>query len=378
MKKLVFAIIIAAPLALVAFNLARPEPVPSSFYKTVENRRGVTRTPKERQLWLKQSREILGLWRTRKSKNTLFRLMQLASSPDANIRERSIRLIGRMENRQALPLLRKKLAEAKRTSDNPASYQAVLNGNGAVPLHVVQLAFGRTEGAEKSLQAKIHTLLKRCRIRDEGQKWRAVQWSDVIEFSRRDATVLAVGQKPPSNWQPVRFGSPAFRILYEVVDVLRQEKAQGKNTSNLEKQLVLSDAFKMHLANGAFSPQDQLNELFSYSFNLKTLRVVEPWLIDSVLALPPQQITKATNENLEHVLKNPRSYPLLWKKWVGRDCAPGLDPVWKLAAIAGDEKTKQLLTKFSRQYPSPLLAGEASRARLQLEKQEAVVLFPLA
>ncbi|PQV64299.1 hypothetical protein B1R32_106145 [Abditibacterium utsteinense] len=347
-------------------------------YGLKESRRVDRRSQEEQVRWRLASRRMLTLWHERDKKNIVPELLKLSSDVDPDLRERSVRLLGKAEDVRALAALKERLSSAEaRFSSTSSQFEPHMKKNDSVPLEVLQLAVGRIEARQAKGMAKIDVLLRHCRFLVRAGQWRTVRWSDVIQFSSGASRTFTSYDQVPSGWKHVKVNSPAFHILHEVLDVLRQEKRRGVSVESLAKQLVLLGGYKVLLDTATLSSRQQIDKLFDYSFGIEGFDVADYWLVNDLMELPVEQIKIAVNERIKRVTEHPRLYPKLWKKRFGEAFAPGLDPVWKLSSIFGDNRTRILLKRFSEKYPTRWVGGEAKRSLEILEKNEGVVLFPI-
>ena len=344
--------------------------VPAQFY-AVENARHTTRTREQAQQWRQKSRLLLSLWQARAQQNPVPQLLKLVDDPDANIRERSVRLLGRLETPQALPTLQQRIRAVEQAMKASAASRQGFYGDASnyVPLEVLQLAVGRIQSRPLHGQAKLNRMLQAVRFENVPGRKQSLKWANVVEFSRYANVVT--GQ------EHLRFGSPGRRVFDEVVEVLYQEKSEGKNIGALQQQLHLSDAQKMFMDGAALPLQQRIQRVINFGLGIKVYGVEESRLItEYLISLPAKQVRDEVNRTLENVLKHPQKYPTMSEVRFGNKYATGLLPLWDVASVLGDAETKILLTKFSHSFNTPWIGGEAKQVVERLDKRQATILFP--
>lgn len=371
MRRKTITIAFCAAVALgSALFYSRLQSVPAQFYM-VENARRPTRTREEAAQWGQKSRLLLSLWHARSQQDPAPRLMKMVNDPDANIRERAVRLLGRLGAAQALPLLQRKAQAVERAMKSPpvpnqGSYQ---DASDYVPLEVLQLAIGRIQSRSLRARDKLDKMLQAVQFADAAGQQRNLKWADVREFSRYANVV--VGQ------EHLRFGSPGRGVFDEVVDVLHQEKAAGRDVKALQQQLHLSEAQKMFLDVAALPVNQRIRRVIEFGLGIKVYGTEESRLITGYLiSLPPKQVRQEVHRTLENVIANPKKYPTMSEVRFGNKYATGLLPLWNIASVIGNAETKTLLAKFARRFDTPWIGGEATQVIERLDKRQGTVLFP--
>ena len=367
-KKLAITICVLAAGGLLFYQ--RVQVVPVSFYAN-ENAHRAVRTKDQTEQWRQKSRLLLESWHSRTQKDVTPRLLELSNDSDANIRERAVRLLGRLEAPDALPVLQQKLQTVERARTKPyvsgqGSYQ---DAPEYVPIEVLQLAIGRIESRPLQGRAKLDKMLEAVQFMSPSQHPKSLVWADVVEFSRRANVV--------QGEEHLRFGSPARRVFDEVVDVFHSEKQAGHDMTGLQRQLFLSEAQQMFLDTANLPLEEQIRRVTEFGLQIKNYGVEEARLItDYLLSLPPQIVRTEVNQKLADVLAHPQNYPTMSEVRFGNKYATGLLPIWNVVSVIGDEKTKVLLQEFVRNFDTPWIGGEATEALKHLNKKHGTILFP--